>query len=366
MGTAYWVFSDANLSVSFGGAFRVSLYGLTLKIGGTSGRALTVASTAGASFILEDCLLWAANTSATGSNVIFGGGDRPTYVRLRNCEIKTVDADQKITIVAKVEIVGGSFTGTLPDTFFSLNGSDPGGMTLDCWGVDFSAATTATMIADSSLCASVARFWGCKLPATTTWLAAQTNNNRSSAEVYFYDCATGDTHGLFGYYNEMGSIVLDSGIYFTAGVAARSWKITTTAYCDYYQPFQTPWLDFYNADIATSITPYFEIVRDGSTTPYTNSEVWAAIMAKTTGGSPLAVAYDDAQTLSARVAGTVASNQAAGAGLGSWTGESGTAWSGKIDSGVAFTPAEVGHIRGRITVGKASVTDLYVDPQVRV
>ena len=56
-------------------------------------------------------------------------------------------------------------------------------------------------------------------------------------------------------------------------------------------------------------------------------------------------------------------NLDAGAGLGSWTGEGGTAWSGKADAG-SITPAESGAIRGRWVVGEPSIT-VYVDPQIR-
>ena len=62
--------------------------------------------------------------------------------------------------------------------------------------------------------------------------------------------------------------------------------------------------------------------------------------------------------------GTSSTAQANGAGLGSWTGENATAWSGKIDSGSAVTPAEVGALRGRICVAATSAT-VYIDPQIR-
>jgi hypothetical protein len=188
-------------------------------------------------------------------------------------------------------------------------------------------------------------------------LATQTHLNRSSAECYVFDCASGDTHGLFGYANTMGSVVSDTGIFFTSGAAAQSWKIVTTANCSFYTPFETPWFGYYNT-VTTSITPYVEILRDGSTTAYQDDEVWLDVMAKTTSGSTQSSLTTDRMTL----LGTPA-NHAAGAGLGSWTGESGTAWSGKLVM-ASLTPAEAGHIQARIVVGEPSVT-VYVDPQIR-
>ena len=189
-------------------------------------------------------------------------------------------------------------------------------------------------------------------------LATQTNLNRSSAEVYVFDCASGDTHGLFGYANAMGSVVSDTGIYFTAGAAAQSWKIVTTANCSFYTPFETPWFGYYNTG-TSAITPYVEILRDGSATAYQDDEVWMDIAAKVTTTSTLATLYSDRMML----LGTAA-NQDAGAGLGSWTGEGGTAWSGKLALGSSITPAENGHIQARIVVGEPAST-VYADPQGR-
>jgi hypothetical protein len=189
-------------------------------------------------------------------------------------------------------------------------------------------------------------------------IATQAALNRSTAEVYAFDCATGDTHGLIAYVNPLGAISSDTGIYFTSGAAAQSWKITTTANASFYLPFVTPWLGYYNTG-TSAITPYLEILRDGSATAYDDDEVWLDVAAKTTSGSTQATLYTSRMTL----LGSPAAN-AAGAGLGSWTGESGTAWSGKIALGSSITPAEAGHIQARIVVGQPSIT-VYADPQVR-
>jgi len=190
-------------------------------------------------------------------------------------------------------------------------------------------------------------------------LATQTHLNFSSAEVVVLDCSSGDTHGLFGYQNAFGSVVSDAGIFVTAGAAAQSWKIVTTANCSYYTPFTTPWLGYYNATL-TAITPYAEILRNLSATAYQDDEVWCEVLAKTTDASTQGTPYSDRMT----ILGTPA-NQAAGVGLGSWTGEDATAWSGKVGLNASITPAEVGHISMRFVVGEPSIT-VYADPQIRV
>jgi hypothetical protein len=111
--------------------------------------------------------------------------------------------------------------------------------------------------------------------------------------VHVWDCSSGDVHGLFGYYDALGSVVSDTGIYYSAapdsvqdGATAKkqSWKITTTANCSATAPFVTPWIPFYNS-ATSAITPYIECLRDGNATAWTSAEVYAEFSVKTTAGS---------------------------------------------------------------------------------
>jgi len=194
-----------------------------------------------------------------------------------------------------------------------------------------------------------------------TYLATQTNLNNSSSQIWLHDCSAGDTHGLFAFVNSLGAMTSDTGIYYTGGAAVQSWKIVGAAAATVLNPFVTPWIDKDNTDVSTSITPRLEILRDGNSTKYTSAQVWGEFSAKTTSGSVLTTLYTDRQALSAIVAGTAASDQAAG--TDTWDGENATHSSMKIDSGSAFTPSEVGHIRGRVCV--AGAITVYVDPQIR-
>jgi hypothetical protein len=60
---------------------------------------------------------------------------------------------------------------------------------------------------------------------------------------------------------------------------------------------------------------------------------------------------------------TTAAECATGAGVGSWSGESGTAKSYKLTS--TFTPAEKGFFIARVALAKASTT-IYVNPVLTV
>lgn len=359
MGTSAWLGnSTTSYSVTLAGAFQVYIYGLTFRTAGASNVAPGINSSNGGHFELEDCLFWSGTTNGS-ARVFIGAGSSNvrSYTRLKNCTYRFGATAQGITLAGAVDIDGGSISGagSTPTTLFGSSNSQDGDYHIN--GFDASNCT-GPLVASHTSCATTYRFEQCKIPSGVTVLATQSVTNKSSAKVWLLDCASGDTHGLFGYYDAFGSVVSDTGIYFTAGAAGQSWKIVTSAACSYNTPFVTPWIRPYNTG-TSAITPYLEILRDGSTTAYQDDEVWAEFMAKITSGTTLASLSTDRMA----VAGTPA-NQAAGAGLGSWTGESGTAWSGKIDSGSSITPAEVGHIRARVAVGEPSIT-VYVDPQIR-
>lgn len=359
MTTGGLTLTGANNGALTGANFRVLVAGLRW-ISSASGtpRNFRLGNSDGMHTVFEDCRFGFSSTGASNTIRLGGEGDQQTFVSFRRCDFSFGAASQFLTCASKTELIGCTLSGTAPTTpLFNFSTTDPGGGDLTAIGCDFSAIGSTELVANSTTTAAIARFSQCKLGTSFVMLATQTNLNRSSAEVFAFDCASGDTHGLFAYANPMGSVVSDTGIYFTSGAAAQSWKIVTTANCSFYTPFETPWFGYWNT-VTTAITPYVEILRDGSATAYQDDEVWLDVMAKTISGSTQSALTTDRMTL----LGTPA-NQDAGAGLGSWTGESGTAWSGKLQV-ASLTPAEVGRLSARVVVGEPSVT-VYADPQIR-
>lgn len=360
MGDTAWIGnSTTNRSVQMLGAFRVYVYGITLRTAGASTDNIVLGGSDGSHFEFESCYFWHGNTSVS-TGVFIGSGDIQSFVKAKNCTFRFNLATHRISVVSRFVIEGGKLaaTGTIPTGgLFVAATVDPAGASVDCLGFDMSYLGSNPIVGNATTNAFTARLSQCKLGTSFVLLATQTNLNRSSAEVYAFDCASGDTHGLFAYANPMGSVVSDTGIYFTSGAAAQSWKIVTTANCSYYTPFETPWFGYYNT-VTTAITPYVEILRDGSTTAYNDNQVWLDVMAKTTSGSTQSSLTTDRMTLLGS-----ANPQDNGAGLGSWTGESGTAWSGKL-AVASLTPAEVGRLSARVVVGEPSIT-VYADPQIR-
>lgn len=366
MGTGNWIGnSTTNRQITLSGAVKAQIFGLTMRTAGTASNNLLIGTTSDDfQYEFEGCYFWHGNSSAT-SFIRLGPvatNSANGIIALRNCTFRGSNAAQAIRISATVEMYGCTLSpaGVRPTTsiFNSSDSSDAGGCGLLAVGCDFSFGFSAALVGSVLRPPQNFEFVQCELGTGYSMLATQSVANKSSGRVWVRDCASGDVHGLMGYADALGSVVSDTGIYVTSGAAGQSLRVVTTSAANYYTPFVTPWIDLYNAG-TSSITPRFEILRNGSTTAFQDDEVWAEFMAKVISGSTQSTLYSDRMALASTPA-----NQAAGVGLGSWTGESGTAWSGKVDSGSSLTPAELGYIRGRLVVGEPSTT-VYFDPQIR-
>lgn len=360
MGTSYWIGnSTTNRAILFSGIDRkVFVYGITLRVSGSSVDDINIGSI-DSSYVFSSCLFWLANTNTGAEIAVSASGD--CYLQCINCTFRFGSTSQNFGgVQGTAEFINCTIdsAGSSPNTLYSTSANTGTARFVGC---DLSRVT-GTLVSDCDERQDVI-FERCKLGAGVVPLAAQTiNPTLASAQVWLLDCSSGDTHGLFGHYNALGQCVSSTSVYYTSGAAGQSWKIDTTANACVQTPYRSPFIDWYNSG-TSAITPYIEILRDGSTAAYKNHEVWIELMAKTTAGSTAASLYTDAaSTLAMVTAG--GSNQDAGAGLGSWTGESGTAWSGKCGLASSITPAETGALTARIVFAVPSAT-VYVDPQIR-
>lgn len=353
MGTANGLTRTAGDLVATG-AFKVLWHGVTFRTTGGSAFQMRLGTADGGHYGFDDCYIWSDTTAGSNASIQLGNGSN-SYVRVKNCTLRFGATGSRLGLQGRVDVIGGSVSsdGSAPTTLVPATA----GAHITFSGTDLSFIT-GTLIGSADTVPVSATFDRCKFGTGYTLIATQSTANKSTAVAWAYDCSVGDVHGLFQYADAFGSVISDTGIFYTSGAAAQSFKIVTTANCSFATPFVTPPIALYNS-ATSAITPYLEILRDGSTTAYNNNQVWAEFMAKVTSGSTQATFYSDRMA----IAGTPAA-QANGAGLGSWTGESGTAWSGKIDSGSSLTPAEVGDISVCVAVGVASST-VYVDPQIR-
>jgi len=360
--------------ITLAGAFKVYFYGITLRNAGGTNVSITLSNTDGAHYEFDNCYFWLGTTNGSSSISIGGGGaNSNSYTLLKNCTLRFGATGQFLAARQHVEIIGGSVSssGSAPNT---LVGSADRAARLSFFGSDLTHVT-GTLVGSISNATQAITFSQCRFATTlSAVMAVQTPANKSSAQVWVFDCnaATADTHGLFGYYDAFGSVTTNTGIYLTAtdakvtnssnALVESSWEVVTTANCGFGTPFVTPWISLYNT-ATSAITPRLEILRNGSTTAYTDAEVWGEFSVKDNSGFTNSDTFNDRQALVDWAAGTAGASQATGVGTGSWTGGT-TPWSGKVDSGSAITPAEAGHIRARVVVGAPSIT-LYVDPQIR-
>lgn len=321
--------------------------------------------TAPSLFVFEECLLDQQATGSASSLSVGHSANDEDFITVifKNTDYITASANNSIQFQRNGRLLWdeGSWTGTFPTAgLFRMAGTgQPYTMSLDVNNVDLSGAGTNPIFSGNISGQAVMR--NLKLPASYVAASSITWED-AEASLTFYNCSGGDVHYAFEHYSYSGQTTVSSSIYANDGaeydVAGNkySWKIVTTADASFYAPYVSPWIHKYNETV-TAITPYLEILRDGSTVAYQDDEVWAEFSYQGTTGFPLGTFVNDRMAL----LGTPA-NQAAGAAT--WTGGT-TPWSGKLAPNATITPAEIGNLSARICVGTPSIT-VYVDPQIRV
>lgn len=341
------------------------VYGITF-VGGTSSSAsasLGVGMTANVilAMTLEDCGFELPNANANVT--IWFGGPRSTTMThvaatLVRPRFKFANAGHKVIFISGVhEITGATIdaAGTTPTTIFG-GGAGVGG-TISVVASDLSSVSWTNLVATSTSSGpQMFRFHQCKFPSGWIAVTGSLANGPGSTHVLITECGSGDQQYDYAYHNPLGSVTLDTTIKLTASEAGASWKIVTNSNCKPGFAFVTPWLPGYMAAGAGAVR-YVEVLRDGSATAFNNDAVYADFMVKEDSGFTNGSFSTTRPSLIATPAAI-----ATGAGLGSWSGESGTAWSGKLESGT-LTPAEAGDMSFRIGV-TAAVT-VYVDPVLR-
>lgn len=346
-----------NRTIALAGAYKIYIYGVRFAI--TGGDAFRSAGTDGQHVELDNCHI---EFAGSGSSFDLGtaGTESNRYTRMKGGTITFASTNNSIKPFGKGEFEGVTLAGTGPATL--VTAGNRSGNILRFEGCDLSIVTGTLVVANVTEPSEV-WFVNSKFGSGVTVLSSTGNVNKAFTIVWVFDCSSGDEHYKIEYHDAFGSLTTDTAIYANDGASYDgtnrcSWKIATSSLCSYYTPFVTPWFDVYHSGTAAK-TPSIEILRDGSATAYQNDEVWGEWAYKGTTGSTQTTLINDRKALEA-----AAANQDAGVGTSGWTGENATAWSGKL-TGASITPAEIGHIRGRVCVGEPSIT-VYVDPQTRL
>lgn len=364
MGDANWIgHASSSFAITIAGTGRAYIWGVTLRTGtsATNDNILTNASEGHK--VYEECIFRLGTGTSSIIRLNSSTGGSSGYSEYINCKFWLERTQHYLQASSRVRLKGCSLhsSSVSPTTLFNPNSSNAGHLISD--GCDWSLATGTIVGSGSVSSSSTLYFVNCKMASSFSWFAAQTVTNFASTELWVLNCANGDTHFAFGYYNGLGSLASTDSIKTSTGAKfdstnGVSWRLDTTASASLETPFVTPWIDMYHAG-TSSISPSIEVVRDGSAVAYDNDELWCEIGYQGTSGQPLGLFSNDEMVLN----GTPAAQATGSLGSSDWTGEGGTAWFGKLNTTVV--PAEIGMLRARVCFALPSST-VYVDPYIRM
>lgn len=353
--------SSAVLTIS-GNAY---IYGVKLQ-GGTNNSGtcdIQVGTTATQLLEFESCVFDIRTANSGGAFIVgptIGTGVSPSIYIFKNCTYKFGHTSQGIEFgFGNTEFINMALdaAGSAPSTLFKNTSAGNGSGSVLVSASDLTGKTWTNLLNISNLRNFKMVVHACKLPASWTTV---TGTWTVGSELYLLDCHSGDTHGYFEYHNLYGNILRNASVYYTGGASgSMSWQVNTSSSAKFTAPFITPWIDPYNID-TSAVAPYIEVLRNNSsTTAWNDDEIWIEVEAKVTANVTTGTVSNDK-----RGQVTAAAAQDTGAGAGSWTGESGSCWFGKL-AVASLTPTEGGYIRARVHFAVASNSSLYIDPQIR-
>lgn len=358
------------------GAQNLYIFGMVFvpNTGNSSANIISVCVTAEAvnkNVVLESCTFSVVSTITTNPSLAFGPTSGSAHVMsnitLRNCTINTKNAttgagiglrNAKITFVNltvgyaganKAAFLFDSFTGVVPSVDIidsDLSGYEKsGGAYIDL--ANFRGGDI--------------RFVNCKLSGTPSLTSGTWQTNAVSITLINTDSA--DTKTVFDFRNRLGTILATTSIYADDGAEMGGvnvgWQIVTTADCDEFEPFITPWIQKWGSSTAAQ-TQSLELIHDNAT-DLTNRNLWAEFERVSNASFPQGTLLSVRNSEPFQGTPIDWPNSST-----TWTGTGGFANPNKqtVGSG-SITPAEVSLLRVRLFVGVASKT-LYLDPNLRI
>jgi hypothetical protein len=354
----------ATAQVSATGAVNITFVGSThydgiifnAGSGSTGATQIIVGTVTGVVMRFDNCSLRIGNAFNVGSNNIQFGS--PTaggqLVELNNTTVSFGHVLNNITTYARLiwRNTASALLGSIPTLLFTV-GAARGG-SVECLGVDLSAAGSGKTIADTGNSQGAAyRFVDCKLDAAVT--KSTVPGAYGAPDIDFVRCGasgvnyTVQRHRITGLLTEETTIVRTGGA--TDGTTPLAWKIVTTSTCTYSLPFECPAIAIWNDTVGSAVTATIEGIWGGGAVP-NDDDVWLDVEYLGDASSPQASFVNDGKAnLLASAAGQTSSSATWG---GSTT---------KFKLAVTFTPQQKGWIYARVKCAKASST-FYIDPLV--
>lgn len=300
----------------------------------------------------DNCSMRLGNTG-TASITLGGNANGGVYVEFNNTTASFANAGQLFVVYGRFKWrnTPSALLGTIPATLFvPITGR---GGSIECIGVDFSAAGSGKTLVNSTGPAQSGSvtFIDCKLHASVTKTAIMITGGtwqidfiRSGSAGVSYNVYS---QRLAGALFEELTIIRTGGA--TDGTTGISWRVDTTPNCTYSLPFECPPIVIWNDTTGSAKTATVECVASAI---MTDQEIWVDVEYLGDASSPQGSFVNDGK---ADLLATAANQTSSSATWG------GSTTKFKLD--VTFTAQQKGWIYARVKVGKASST-VYIDPLV--
>ena len=349
----------ATYDITFDGSF--AFYGLLVK----SGRDIFCYSDADEYLFSKNC------TFAPGVNGIIYLSNNSSSASAHEALIVDLTQDGSSNRANAVFEVVGSTTNAFSGLTFVNAGFRTGTVfasgtnvhgNIRVSGADFSGFTNAAPCELLNSGMGIVYLSNCKTAATFTLV--NTNAVRPFTDILSTNVGSTDDPASLRYHDYFGDIVSSTSIYRSGGATiegiANSWLVTTTANCNEYAPFHSPWIAGYNSSTGSRT---FTLYISNDTGDFDNSQAWLEIEFMATSGSPLYTLASD-QRATITTTPVVQDDDTASV----WNG-AGPTFAFKQKLIVTATVGEAGQFRARVVTVVASIAssrNFMVDPAVFV
>ena len=358
-GTQIDTTEGATFDVVFNGAF--ALYGIFVK----AGRDIYGDNDQNESFYCRDCTL--APGPSNGINASGNNGTGRQFVNL----IADLTQDGSSDRSGSVFLISGSAGYSINGLTFVNPGFRTGNIFAgaasqtgrrDISGADFSGFTNATTCEIFGGNSQNVTLTNCKTVANYSLYDASAAN--VDTRILATNVGSADDPAGMWYHDYFGDAKSSTSIYRSGGATiegiANSWLVTTTAVCNEYAPFHSPWI--YGL-VSSTGSKTFDTYITNDTADFTNAQIWLEVEYLATSDSPLwTLASDQRATIT-----TTAADQDDDT-TSTWVG-AGPAYTYKQRLRVTATVGETGQFRARVVTGVASIASsryFHIDPLVTV
>lgn len=250
-----------------------------------------------------------------------------------------------------------AIAGTGPTTLFLTPSAGNAGPAV-LRGVDLSALGSGNSLVDVAPAnLNSYHFDGCKLGSSVS-VSTGSVAGQGGVNVTLVNCDSADTNYRYHRVSYQGEISQETTIVRTGGasdgVTPFSRKFVSSANSKFFSPLRGPWFRFWNETVGSPVVVAVETVTDNVT--LTDAECWLEVEYPGTSGFPLMLSANDR---SADILATPANQTTSSE---TWT-TTGLTTPVKQTLSVSVTPQEVGWIRARVVLAKASTT-VYACPKI--